>query len=100
MIFHQVLYKGKGLQSRGLFKTFRRGKRFQIIDITRCESLRNEQDFIKFTCQPKISSMFAISYRANALAQRYCSIIECLPYQRDLLMVLTKQDVIRKNLKI
>ena len=45
-----------------------KGIRFQIMYITRCESLRNEQDFIKFSGQPKKSSIFAISYRANALA--------------------------------
>ena len=68
MLFHPVLYKGNGLQSRVLFYTFRTGIRFQIIHITRCESLRIEQDFIKCSCQPKKLSIFAISYRANALA--------------------------------
>ena len=53
MLFHPVLYKGNGLQNRVLFYTFRIGIRFQIIHITRCESLRIEQDFIKFSCQPK-----------------------------------------------
>ena len=67
MTFHQVHYEGKGLQSRGLFQTIRGGIRFQIIYITRCESLRIEQDFIKFPCQLKISSMFTISYRAKTL---------------------------------
>ena len=53
MLFHPVLYKGNGLQSRVLFHTFRIGIRFQIIHIARCESLRIEQDFIKCSCQPK-----------------------------------------------
>ena len=39
MLFHPVLYKGNGLQSRVLFYTFRIGIRFQIIYITRCEWL-------------------------------------------------------------
>ena len=68
MLFHPVLYKGNGLQSRVLFYTFRIVIKFQIIHITRCESLRIEQDFIKCSCQPKKLSIFAISYRANALA--------------------------------
>ena len=68
MLFHPVLYKGNGLESRVLFYTFRIGIRFQIIHITRCESLRIGQDFIKCSCQPKKLSIFAISYRANALA--------------------------------
>ena len=59
MIFHPVHCKGN---------SFRGGIRFQIIYITRCESLRIEQDFIKFPCQPKISSMFTISYGAKTLA--------------------------------
>ena len=68
MIFHPVHYKDKGLQSLGLFKTFRGGIRFQIINITKCESLRIEQELMKFPCQPKISSKFTISYRAKTLA--------------------------------
>ena len=55
-----VLYKGNGLQSLVLFYTFRIGIRFQIIHISRCESLRIEQDFIKFSCQPKKNHPFSL----------------------------------------
>ena len=71
-----------------------------MICITRCESLRIEQNFIEFPCQPKISSMFTISYRAKTLAKRYCSIIQFLPDLPDLIYETKRWQNVSKRYTI